>query len=117
MEVREVTITVRREGRRRKKRRTSWMIYSRLSLLMLAAMVTARLLLLMIDVIQLKAGIVGAVSIPASAVVLVLTGWKLHEWVEQGKERDRCTTTSATIADAPLTRANGATAKMQHPNL
>ena len=111
MDTKELTVTVRRPENPGQKRRKAWRVYSRMSLLLLASMLTARLVLLMIDVIQLHVAVAGAVSIPISAAVLVLTGWKLREWTEQGKEKNRCTTISAPSAGAPSTRAKDATAR------
>ena len=73
-----------------KRRRAYARSYYRLSVLCLAAMVTARLILLMIDVIQLQIQTVGAFSIPASAAILVFTGWELRTWTGQGKEKKSC---------------------------
>lgn len=71
-----------------KRRRAYARSYYRLSVLCLAAMVTARLILLMIDVIQLQIQTAGAFSIPASAAILVFTGWELRTWTGQGKEKN-----------------------------
>lgn len=71
-----------------KRRRSYARAYYRLSVLCLAAMVTARLILLMIDVIQLQIQTAGAFSIPASAAILVFTGWELRTWTGQGKEKN-----------------------------
>jgi len=68
----------------RKKQRT-WRAISRLTLLCLAAMFFARLVLLMIDVIQLQIDTVGAVTVPACAIVFIVTGWKFREWWEEYK--------------------------------
>ena len=73
-----------------KRRRSYARAYYRLSVLCLAAMVTARLILLMIDVIQLQIQTAGAFSIPASAAILVFTGWELKTWTGQGKEKKSC---------------------------
>ena len=89
METREFTITAHSDRRPRRKRRSMWRAYARLSLLALAAMVTARLLLLMIDVIQLQIDTVGAISIPLCGIVLVVTGWKLREWTEATRKESR----------------------------
>lgn len=96
-----------------KKRRTRGCVraYYRLSLLALAAMVTARLVLLMIDMIQLQIENAGAFCIPAYAFILVFCGWELKTWTSQGKETKRCTTTSAPTAGRRLTRARSATAE------
>lgn len=61
-----------------KRRRAYARSYYRLSVLCLAAMVTARLILLMIDVIQLQIQTVGAFSTLRAAAILVFTGWELR---------------------------------------
>lgn len=86
-----------------KRRRSYARAYYRLSVLCLAAMVTARLILLMIDVIQLQIQTAGAFSIPASAAILVFTGWELRTWTGQGKEKKSCGPTSVTAAERRLT--------------
>ena len=86
-----------------KRRRSYARAYYRLSVLCLAAMVTARLILLMIDVIQLQIQTAGAFSIPASAAILVFTGWELKTWTGQGKEKKSCGPTSVTAAERRLT--------------
>ena len=96
--------------RKRKRTRAYVRSYYRMALLALAAMVTARLVLLMIDMIQLQIENAGAFCIPAYAFILVFCGWELKIWTTQGKERTKCTTTSATTAERPLTRAKSATA-------
>lgn len=96
--------------RKRKRTRAYVRSYYRMALLALAAMVTARLVLLMIDMIQLQIENAGAFCIPAYAFILVFCGWELKTWTTQGKERTKCTTTSATTAEQPLTRAKSATA-------
>lgn len=96
--------------RKRKRTRAYVRSYYRMALLALAAMVTARLVLLMIDMIQLQIENAGAFCIPAYAFILVFCGWELKTWTTQGKERKKCTTTSATTAERPLTRAKSATA-------
>ena len=85
-----------------KRRRSYARAYYRLSVLCLAAMVTARLILLMIDVIQLQIQTAGAFSIPASAAILVFTGWELKTWTGQGKEKKSCGPTSVTAAEAKI---------------
>ena len=97
---------------KRKKRRAYARSYYRLSVLFLAAMVTARLILLMIDVIQLQIQTVGAFSIPASAAILVFTGWQLKAWTSQGKEQKSCGHTNATTAERRLTQESGVTASI-----
>ena len=96
--------------KQRKKRRAYARTYYRLSVIFLAAMITARLLLLMIDVIQLQIQTAGAFSIPASAVILVFTGWQLKTWTSQGKEKKSCGHTNATTAARHSTPENGAPA-------
>lgn len=91
-----------------KRRRSYARAYYRLSVLCLAAMVTARLILLMIDVIQLQIQTAGAFSIPASAAILVFTGWELRTWTGQGKEKKSCGPTSVTAAERRLTPESGA---------
>ena len=70
---------------------------------MLFRSVTARLILLMIDVIQLQIQTAGAFSIPASAAILVFTGWELRTWTGQGKEKKSCGPTSVTAAELGYT--------------
>lgn len=98
-------------------RRRAWMlkVYARLSLLALAAMVTARLVLFTIDIIQLRAGTVGGeICIPAYAAILIYTGWQLKGWVAENRKGNRkCTTTNAPAAGAISTRANCATAPVR----
>lgn len=99
-----------------KRRRSYARAYYRLSVLCLAAMVTARLILLMIDVIQLQIQTAGAFSIPASAAILVFTGWELKTWTGQGKEKKSCGPTSVTAAERRLTPESGATARTARPS-
>lgn len=73
--------------KKRKRRRAYARAYYRMALLALAAMVTARLVMLMIDVIQLQIKNAGAFSIPVYAAILVFTGWELKTWTGQGKEK------------------------------
>ena len=80
METTYLTVTIKPKRRPRKKHLSGWTIYARLSVLALAAMMTARLVLLMIDVIQAGVDAPGAVAIPLYAVWLIFTGWKLREW-------------------------------------
>lgn len=90
-----------------KRRRSYARAYYRLSVLCLAAMVTARLILLMIDVIQLQIQTAGAFSIPASAAILVFTGWELRTWTGQdfnprapcGARQQKCTNHYAHFCD------------------
>lgn len=98
--------------KQRKKRRAYARTYYRLSVIFLAAMITARLLLLMIDVIQLRAGTVGGeICIPAYAAIFIYTGWKLKSWTAGTRKGKReCTTTNATAAGAAWTRERFATA-------
>lgn len=72
--------------RKRKRTRAYVRSYYRMALLALAAMVTARLVLLMIDMIQLQIENAGAFCIPAYAFILVFCGWELKTWTTQGKE-------------------------------
>ncbi len=62
------------------RKQRAWRTVARLSLLSLAAMLFARLVLLMIDLLQFQVDIAGAVTVPACAVVFIWTGWKLREW-------------------------------------
>ena len=80
MQTKEVIINIRAERPKPAPVRYERQIF-RLSLVFLSAMIFARLVLLMIDVIQLKVGVPGAVTIPAYAAVFMFTGWKLREWM------------------------------------
>lgn len=74
---------------KKRQRRMAWRRYARMSLLALAAMMTARVVLLAVDVAQLQADTAGIVSVPACAVILFVAGWKLREWTiptEKGGE-------------------------------
>ena len=115
----ELNASARRGGvamEKSKRRRAYARSYYRLSVICLAAMVTARLILLMIDVIQLQIQTVGAFSIPASAAILVFTGWELRTWTGQGKEKKSCGPTSVTAAERRLTPESGATARTARPS-
>lgn len=115
----ELNASARRGGvamEKSKRRRSYARAYYRLSVLCLAAMVTARLILLMIDVIQLQIQTAGAFSIPASAAILVFTGWELKTWTGQGKEKKSCGPTSVTAAERRLTPESGATARTARPS-
>lgn len=107
METRYLTLKIRPDGRKRRKRVARWRACPRMALLALAAMIFARLVLLMIDVIQLRVASAGAIAIPAYAAVLIYTGWKLKEWTTQGKESNKkCPITeSAPSAGTDLTPA------------
>lgn len=105
--------------RKPKRTRAYVRCYYRLALLALAAMVTARLVLLMIDMIQLQIENAGAFCIPAYAFILVFCGWELKTWTSQGKENSQCTTTSVTTAERRWTRAKSAIAggkRLEHRN-
>lgn len=112
METRYLTVKIKPKHRPRRKRPSGWTIYTRLSVLALAAMMTARLVLLMIDVIQAGGDTPGAVAIPLYAAWLIFTGWKLREWIAgtTGKETARCNTESAPVAGATLTPVKSVTA-------
>ena len=112
METTYLTVTIKPKRRPRKKHLSGWTIYARLSVLALAAMMTARLVLLMIDVIQAGVDALGAVAIPFYAVWLIFTGWKLREWTTGTKEKEteRCSTECAPIVEITLTPARSATA-------
>lgn len=112
VETRYLTATIKPKHRPRRKRPSSWTIYARLSVLALAAMMTARLVLLMIDVIQAEVDAPGAVAIPLYAVWLIFTGWKLKEWTAgtTKEEPKRCNTESAPAAGLTLTLERSATA-------
>ena len=74
---------------KKRRRRRAWRLYARLSLLALAAMMTARLVLLAVDVAQFQVDTAGIVSIPTCAAILFWTGWKARGWtlpVEKGGE-------------------------------
>ena len=100
-----MTITLSKEPWKARRKRRAWRTISRMSLLCLAAMFFARLVLLMIDLIQLQIETVGAVTVPACAVVFIVTGWKLREWWEEyklfRKEKRRCRTKRIIFGSAP----------------
>lgn len=82
METKELTIKIKPEERAKAKRK-AWelKVYARMSVLALAAMATARLVLMTIDIIQLRSGTVGGeICIPAYAAIFIYTGWKLKSW-------------------------------------
>ena len=111
METKELTIKIKPEERAKAKRK-AWelKVYARMSVLALAAMATARLVLLTIDNIQLRAGTGGGeICIPAYAAIFIYTGWKLKSWTAGTRKGKReCTTTNATAAGAAWTRGNHA---------
>lgn len=113
METRYLTIKIKPKHRPRRKRPSGWTVYARLSVLALAAMMTARLVLLMIDVIQAGVDAPGAVAIPFYAVWLIFTGWKLREWTAGTikEETEKCNTESAPAVGPTLTMAKSATAE------
>ena len=115
METRYLTVNIKPKHRPRRKRPSGWTIYARLSVLALAAMMTARLALLMIDVIQAGVDVPGAVAIPFYAVWLIFTGWKLREWIAgtTKEETERCNTESAPIVEPTLTPEKSAIADME----
>ena len=98
----------------KKDRQRAWELkmYARMSVLALAAMATARLVLLTIDIIQLRSGTIGGeICIPAYAAIFIYTGWKLKSWTAGTRKGKReCTTTNATAAGAAWTRERFATA-------
>ena len=112
VETRYLTVTIKPKHRPRRKHPSGWTIYARLSVLALAAMMTARLVLLMIDVIQAGVDAAGAVAIPFCAVWLIFTGWKLREWTAgtTKEENKRCNTESAPTAGLTLTLERSAIA-------
>ena len=64
--------------------------YGRLTLLCLAAMATARMLLLMIDIIQTRAGGCGGeIAIPFYIILIFASGWKLREWTSRRQNKRR----------------------------
>lgn len=97
----------------KKDRQRAWALkmYARMSVLALAAMATARLVLLTIDIIQLRSGTIGGeICIPAYAAIFIYTGWKLKSWTAGTRKGKReCTTTNATAAGAAWTRGKFAT--------
>lgn len=111
METRYLTATIKPKHRPRRKPPSEWTIYTRLSVLALAAMMTARLVLLMIDVIQARVDAPGAVAIPLYAVWFTFTGWKLREWIAgpSEKETEKCNTESAPTVELTLTPERSAT--------
>lgn len=110
METTYLTITIKPKQRARRKHPSGWTIYARLSVLALAAMMTARLVLLMIDVIQAGVATPGVVAIPFYAVWLMFTGWKLREWTAGPTEKEEvCSTESAPTAGTTLTLERSAT--------
>lgn len=86
--------------RKRKRTRAYVRSYYRMALLALAAMVTARLVLLMIDMIQLQIENAGAFCIPAYAFILAFCGWELKTWTSQGKGGKRCRGASSSTTSA-----------------
>ena len=71
---------------------------------------TARLVLLMIDVIQAGVDAPGVVAIPLYAVWLIFTGWKLREWTAGRTEKEEvCSTESAPAVGLTLTPERSAT--------
>ena len=111
MEVKYITVNIEPKYRPRRKCSNGWTIYARLSVLALAAMMTARLVLLMIDVIQAGVDAPGAVAIPLYAVWFTFTGWKLREWIAgpSEKETEKCNTESAPTVELTLTPERSAT--------
>lgn len=111
METRYLTATIKPKHRPRRKPPSEWTIYTRLSVLALAAMMTARLVLLMIDVIQARVNAPGAVAIPLYAVWLIFTGWKLREWTAgPARKENLCNTENVPTVEITLTPARSATA-------
>ena len=111
METRYLTATIKPKRRPRRKRPSGWTIYARLSVLALAAMITARLVLLMIDVIQTGGDAPGAVAIPIYAAWLIFTGWKLREWpAGPTRKENLCNTENVPTAEITLIPARSATA-------
>ena len=111
METTYLTVTIKPKRRPRKKHLGGWTIYARLSVLALAAMMTARLVLLMIDVIQAGVDALGAVAIPFYAVWLIFTGWKLREWTAGPTRKENlCNTENVPTAEITLIPARSATA-------
>lgn len=112
METKEFTIKIKPDERMQAKKK-AWerRFYARLSILALAAMATARLVLLTIDIIQLRAGTVGGeICIPAYVAIFIYTGWKLKSWSAGTRKGKReCTTTSVSNAGAISTRERSVT--------
>jgi hypothetical protein len=112
METKEFTIKIKPDERTQAKKK-AWerRFYARLSILALAAMATARLVLLTIDIIQLRAGTVGGeICIPAYVAIFIYTGWKLKSWSAGTRKGKReCTTTSVSNAGAISTRERSVT--------
>ncbi len=73
----------------REDRKAIWGQYTGLSLMALAAMVTARLLLLAVDVAQSHVDQVGIIIVPACGAILFLAGWKFREWTMPGERSPR----------------------------
>lgn len=112
MEVRYLTVNVKPKHRTRRKRPTGLTIYARLSVLALAAMMTARLVLLMIDVMQAGVDAPGAIAIPLYAAWFIFTGWKLREWTAgmTKEEPEKCNTANVPTVGPTLTLERSATA-------
>lgn len=112
METKEFTIKIKPDERTQAKKK-AWerQFYARLSILALAAMATARLVLLTIDIIQLRAGTVGGeICIPAYVAIFIYTGWKLKSWSAGTRKGKReCATTSVSNVGAISTRERSAT--------
>lgn len=105
METTYMTVILSKTPWKAQKRRRAWRAISRLSLLCLAAMFFARLVLLMVDLLQFQVDIAGAVTVPACAVVFVFVGWNLREWWEEykifRKEKHRCRIRKGISASVP----------------
>ena len=111
MEATYLTVTIKPKRRPRKKHLSGWTIYARLSVLALAAMMTARLALLMIDIIQTGGDAPGAVAIPLYAVWLIFIGWKLREWTAGPTRKENLyNTANVPTAEITLTPAKSVTA-------
>lgn len=91
MDTKELVIKIKLEERMRSRRRAmEFRLYARLSLIALAAMVTARLILLSIDYMQSRAGAVGGeICITIYVVIFVIAGWRLKSWAAKERRRRR----------------------------
>ena len=90
MEIRALTLVFVRQKSRRRKRRYNWKAYSRLFLLLLATIVSIRVLILMVDVWKIGGNLLLTLSIPFCAFILLLTGWKCREWSFSERSDMKC---------------------------
>ena len=107
METKELTIKIKPEERAKAKRK-AWelKVYARMSVLALAAMATARLVLLTIDIIQLRVGTVGGeICLPPTTLRgdLVQAGEPYSHQYDPEDDRWRATYTTFAKVDGEWT--------------